>query len=68
MIHKPGYNISLKSILDYCGPKEEQSNAEAYVSAYFSYGLYGFIEEWFKRGMKESSEEMAEMFSSQNHL
>ena len=33
----------------------------AYTTAYFSYGLYGWIEEWFKRGMKETPKEMAEL-------
>ncbi|MGN1406638.1 MAG: TetR/AcrR family transcriptional regulator [Erysipelotrichaceae bacterium] len=66
LYHQKLAYLSLKSILDSCGPKKEQTNVEAYVSAYFSYGLYGFIEEWFKRGMKESSAEMAELFKSNN--
>lgn len=40
------------------GPKPEYPNFGAYVAAYFSYGLFGWIEEWFSRGMQETSEEM----------
>lgn len=40
------------------GPKPEYPNFGAYVAAYFSYGLFGWIEEWFARGMQETSEEM----------
>ena len=54
-------HLSLQSIKELCGPKPEQSNLIAYTTAYVSYGLYGWIEEWFKRGMKETPKEMAEL-------
>ena len=37
---------------------------EAYTGAYLMYLVYGFIEVWFRRGMIDSSEEMAELLSS----
>lgn len=40
------------------GPRPEYPNFGAYVAAYFSYGLFGWIEEWFARGMQESAEEI----------
>ncbi|MFD1886316.1 TetR/AcrR family transcriptional regulator [Paenibacillus wenxiniae] len=40
------------------GPKPEYPNFGAYVAAYFSYGLFGWIEEWFARGMQESAEDI----------
>lgn len=40
------------------GPKPEYPNVGAYVSAYVFYGMYGWIEEWVKRGMQESGDEM----------
>ena len=52
-------HLSLQSIKEACGPKSEQSNTEAYTSAFVAYGLYGWIEEWFKRGMQETPKEMA---------
>lgn len=49
----------LKEVLkELFGPKPEYPNLGAYVAAYFSYGLFGWIEEWFARGMQETSEEM----------
>lgn len=52
-------HISLKNVLDVCGPTAEQDNLTAYTRAWFCHGLYGWIEEWFKRGMTETPAEMA---------
>lgn len=49
-------------IVDLCGPKPEHSAVEAYARAYVAYTLYGWVETWFMRGMKESAEEIAGMF------
>ena len=49
-------------IIGFCGPKPEYEKGEAYVRAFVAYTLYGWIEVWFQRGMKESSEEMANLF------
>lgn len=46
--------------LDVNCPKEE-----AYAKAFAVYSLYGWIEVWFQRGMKETADEMAEMFKKQ---
>lgn len=63
MLYKQGLaHISLKSIKEACGPKPEQPNVVAYTTAYLSYGLYGWIEEWFKRGMQETPKEMDELW------
>lgn len=63
MLYKQGLaHISLQSIKEACGPKPEQPNIVAYTTAYFSYGLYGWIEEWFKRGMQETPKEMDELW------
>lgn len=52
----------LKDILiELYGPKPESPNFGAYTAAFVSYGLYGWIEEWFARGMQESAWEMAEL-------
>ena len=60
LLYKQGLaHLSLQSVKEACGPKPEQPNVVAYTAAYFSYGLYGWIEEWFKRGMQETPEEMA---------
>ena len=59
-------NLTLESIRSACGPKPEQSNIVAYTTAYFSYGLYGWIDEWFKRGMQETPKEIYELWRTHN--
>ncbi|MFR9216022.1 MAG: TetR/AcrR family transcriptional regulator [Ruthenibacterium sp.] len=51
-------------ILDICGPKPEYPNADAYAAAFVAYGIYGWIEEWFARGMQESAQEITQMLQS----
>lgn len=63
MLYRQGLaHISLQSILDACGPKPEQPNPLAYVTSFIAYGLYGWIEEWLKRGMQETPEEMIALY------
>ena len=65
LLYKRGLaHISLESVKDVCGPKADQPNALAYTAAFISYGLYGWIEEWFKRGMQETPEEMAKLWET----
>ncbi len=52
-------------IIGLCGPQPEHAKEEAYARAYYSYALYGWIEVWFQRGMRETAEEIAEMFQKQ---
>lgn len=49
-------------IIGICGPKPEYSKTEAYASAYAAYTLYGWIEVWFTRGMRETAKEITDMF------
>ena len=55
-------HISLQSIMNACGPKPEQPNALAYVTAFIAHGIYGWIEEWFKRGVQETPKEMVQLY------
>ena len=50
-------------ILSACGFRPEQETVNAYASAFAAYSLYGWVEVWFLRGMKESAKEMAELFA-----
>lgn len=36
--------------------------AEAYSKAFAAYALYGWVDVWFQRGMRESADEIAELF------
>lgn len=51
-------------IMDSLGPKAEYSNFDAYTVAFIANGIYGWIEEWFLRGMQESGEEMTKLLKS----
>lgn len=53
-------------IMGICGPKEEYPNFGAYTAAFISNGIYGWIEEWFRRGMEESAEEMTNLLKNRN--
>ena len=53
-------------IMDALGPKEEYPNFGAYTAAFIANGIYGWIEEWFLRGMQESGEEMTELLKNRN--
>lgn len=65
LLYKRGLShISLQSLKDVCGPRQKQNNKAAYTSAFISGGLYGWIEEWFQRGMQESPKEMAAMLEA----
>lgn len=50
-------------IISLCGPKPDQEKEAAYASAFVAYSLYGWIEVWLQRGMRESAEEMADLFT-----
>lgn len=43
-------------------PRYEASAAECYQARFYSYGLYGLLDEWVKRGFKETPEEMVGIF------
>ena len=61
-----GQTYMLKDvIIDLCGPKPEYEAVQAYASAFVAYTLYGWIDVWFQRGMKESSDELAALFKAQ---
>lgn len=53
-------------IMDTLGPKAEYPNFTAYTTAFIANGIYGWIEEWFLRGMQESGEEMTILLKNRN--
>lgn len=59
LLNKRGLVYLLKDIiLDLCGFNPEQEMAAAYASAYVGFFLYGWIEVWFRRGMRDTVEEL----------
>ena len=59
--------LVLDNIKTVCGPKPKQEAIQAYWSAWFAYGLFGWIEEWITRGMKESPKEIAQLIKETNN-
>lgn len=47
------------------GPKPEDEMFAAYTKAYFASVIYGWIDVWFMRGMRDSAEEIAGLFQGQ---
>ena len=59
LLNKRGLVYLIKDIiLDLCGFNPEQEMPAAYSSAYVAFFLYGWIEVWFRRGMKDTAEEL----------
>lgn len=66
-IHRIVYSAKLQSALFdafylVMSPQFGANAAECYQSRFFSYGLFGFLDEWIKRGFCETSEEITHMF------
>lgn len=59
LLNERGLVYLLKDIiLDLCGFNPDQEIVAAYSSAYVGFFLYGWIEVWFRRGMKDTAEEL----------
>lgn len=43
-------------------PQYGANAKECYQARFYSYGLFGLLDEWIKRGFKESAEEMVAIF------
>lgn len=66
LLNEQGLTYMLKDIIiGFCGPKPEYDMLQAYASSFTAYTIYGWIDVWFQRGMKESSEELYELFKAQ---
>lgn len=42
-------------------PKQKSNAAKAYRSRFYSYGLFGLLDEWIKRDFQETPEEMVDI-------
>lgn len=59
LLNRRGLTYLLKDIiLDLCGFDPEREMVDAYSSAYVGFFLYGWIEVWFRRGMRDTTEEL----------
>lgn len=55
-------------IIDYlvkiCNPSKEENNVIAYSKSMFVYGLFGFCNEWYLRGMPESPRDISALLNN----
>lgn len=56
-------DIVLKTILQACELEKKKTNIEAYVTSFIGYGIFGIVNEWIKRGMQETIEEILSLIS-----
>lgn len=60
-------DIVMTTILSSADIKEDDPNPVAYLKSSIAYMIYGWINEWIKRGMQESGTELSQMIKqSQN--
>ena len=65
IIYKSGLSHLLyQNILNCSGPNSNLPNNEAYTNGWISGGIFGFLDEWIKRGFKESPKELAIIFKN----
>ncbi len=55
--------LMLHTIKEKVGLVAELPNEEAYGKAFFAFGLYGWVLEWIRRGMKETPDEINRILS-----
>lgn len=61
-IYNAGFEAILKDSIVDASAFENLAPVAAYTLSAFSYMIYGWVLEWFRRGMKENSDEMFAMF------
>ena len=60
LLYRAGLShLLFSSIRDICGPKEEMDNPHAYWQALLSGAIFSWCDEWIRRGMQETPDEMA---------
>jgi len=55
-------SVMMETIIGTIQITSEMQNLEAYMKSFWAYGIYGWMLEWIKRGMKESGKELLALF------
>ena len=67
MLYQAGLaSVMLETILDTIQITGEMANLEAYMKSFWAYGIYGWMNEWIKRGMPEAGSELLALFKQAN--
>lgn len=66
LLHRRGlFSLVHQPIRQMLSFNPNDSNYTAYLSAFFSSGIYGWVEEWVNRGMQETAAEMVALIKAQ---
>lgn len=57
-------NFLIDYIVLICNSQKEENNILAYMKSMFAYGLFGFCNEWYLRGMQETPEDMIKLLDN----
>lgn len=69
MLYSAGLQIVLyETFHQVMMPQYRQDSEDYYHGRFYSYGLFGMLEEWIKRNFKESPKEMTDMFFRMMHV
>lgn len=60
-------HLLIEHILAICDYKEDDPDVMAYSKVTIAYLIFGWCNEWYKRGMKNTPEKMAMYFNQQNN-
>ncbi len=55
-------SIMMETIIGTIQITPEMQNLDAYMRSFWAYGIYGWMLQWIKRGMKESGNELLMLF------
>ena len=56
-------SIMMETIVGTIQITPDMKNLEAYMKSFWTYGIYGWLLEWIKRGMPERGKELSALFS-----
>lgn len=67
LLYRDGLSyIILDTINSFIGPQPADESVAAFTKAFLTYGLFGIVNEWVGRGMKEPTAELAAILAKQS--
>ncbi len=69
LIHKRGLQAAIyDAFYTVMASYYNADSAECYYSRFYSYALFGLLDEWIRRGFSETTEEMVEIFEKMQSI
>ena len=57
------FSIIMETIIDTIRITPDMPNLEAYMKSFWAYEIYGWLQEWKKRGMEEDGKKLKDLFA-----